>query len=50
MILPDYHNSSINFSAKEMDSIVYDWHLHSSKYSPDQIEEMPNWIKRQREN
>ena len=50
MILSDYHNSSINFTVKEIDSNAYDWHLDSLKYSPHPITEMPNWIKTEKDN
>ena len=48
--MSDYHNSSINFTVKEIDTNPYDWHLDSLKYSSHQITEMPNWIKTQKDN
>lgn len=48
MILSDYHNSKTNFSSNVL-SNTHDWHSDSCKYSQQQIEEMPYWIKTQKD-
>ena len=52
MILSDFHNSNSNFpnsSEALQDNLQY-WHLHTSKYTQQQIGEMPSWIKTKKDS
>ena len=48
MILSDLHTPFDNFTEQTPDS-TYDWHLDRPNYSEQQIQEMPTWIKTNKE-
>lgn len=45
MILSDYHNSNSHFNSQNLAENSCNWQLDSTKYTEQQIGEMPNWIK-----
>ena len=45
MILSDYHNSNSPSNSQNMAQNSCNWQLDSTKYTEQQIGEMPNWIK-----
>ena len=47
MILSDLHTRFDN-SEQTRDS-TYDWHLDTANYSEQQIQEMPTWVKKNKE-
>jgi hypothetical protein len=49
MLISDFHNSNKTFGSQNLGEI-YNWQPHSLIYIKQQIGEMPNWIKVQKEN
>ncbi len=49
MLIADYHNLH-NFEIDNVTTFQYDWQLDSNFYSHAQIDEMPNWVKRNKDD
>jgi hypothetical protein len=51
MMLSQFHSSGVNCNAKNpKGSCNYNWHLDCTKYSEQDLGEMPNWVKTKKDN
>ena len=49
MIISDLYNSNNTFGLENIEQIPYDWQVESSRYTKQQLGEMPDWINLEKE-